>query len=200
MKPLYKGLLIALLHVLIVSALGAKFVYDRSTRPRVWVETMPYDPELPIRGRYVSMQVIVDAPGFTRPATRGDLNNWWSWRPGWRSHNAARLEVQGDKLVAVPDPNGELSVRFLAAPGVVMPPLPPGTDWEKEQKLPIDFPLVAVLTEPVLFFIPEHADDPSIRRDGSRLWVEVTIPRKGPPRPIRLGAMKDGKLTPLEPR
>jgi hypothetical protein len=47
------------------------------------------------------------------------------------------------------------------------------------------------------YFIPKHADDPSQRPQGEELWVEVTVPPKGPPRPIRLGIKKSGVLTPL---
>jgi hypothetical protein len=56
------------------------------------------------------------------------------------------------------------------------------------------------LSEPIAFFIPEHVPDPSRRPAGEELWAEVTIPTSGPPRPIRLGVMKDGRLTPLELR
>jgi hypothetical protein len=38
--------------------------------------------------------------------------------------------------------------------------------------------------------------DPSIRAPGEELWVEVTLPRRGPPRPIRLGVKKDGVMIP----
>jgi hypothetical protein len=55
-----------------------------------------------------------------------------------------------------------------------------------------------VLALPVAFFIPEHVLDPSRRPAGEELWVEVTVPGKGPPRPIRLGVKKDGALTPLD--
>ena len=40
---------------------------------------------------------------------------------------------------------------------------------------------LAVLEQPVAFFIPEHVPDPSRRGLGEELWVEVTLPRKGPP-------------------
>jgi hypothetical protein len=53
------------------------------------------------------------------------------------------------------------------------------------------------LADPVAFFIPEHVPDPSVRPAGEELWAEVTLPRKGPPRPIRLGVMKGGRLAPL---
>jgi hypothetical protein len=52
--------------------------------------------------------------------------------------------------------------------------------------------------QPLAFFIPEHVPDPSIRAAGEELWAEVTLPRKGPPRPIRLAVKKDGVLTPLK--
>lgn len=42
------------------------------------------------------------------------------------------------------------------------------------------------IAEPVAFFISEHEPDPSRHQPGEELWVEVTVPKKGPPRPIRL--------------
>jgi uncharacterized membrane-anchored protein len=56
---------------------------------------------------------------------------------------------------------------------------------------------IAVLDDSLAYFIPEHVPDPSIRAAGEELWVEVTLPKQGPPRPIRLGVKKDGVLTPL---
>jgi len=53
------------------------------------------------------------------------------------------------------------------------------------------------VNEPVAFFIPEHANNPARLNPGEELWVEVTVPKKGPPRPLRLGIKKDGILTPL---
>jgi hypothetical protein len=60
-----------------------------------------------------------------------------------------------------------------------------------------DGTLTAFSEEPVLLFISEHADIPSLQR-GQQMWVEVTVPKKGPPRPIRIGIKKDGVLTPLK--
>lgn len=51
--------------------------------------------------------------------------------------------------------------------------------------------------ETVAFFIPEDVADPSIRPAGETLWVEVTVPRTGPPRPIQLGVSRNGD--PVEP-
>jgi hypothetical protein len=50
----------------------------------------------------------------------------------------------------------------------------------------------------VAFFIPEGVPDPSLRPAGEELWVEVTVPKKGPPRPIRLGVKKGDVLSVLD--
>lgn len=156
-----KGLIVAALHIAIVCALGAKLLADRATLPRVWVEVAPYDPNLPIRGRYVRLQVKAEARGFDEPANQSG----WDW---------GRLTVEGDRLVATQTERG-------AGHQVVL---------RKENER-----LVAVLSTPVAFFITEHAVDPSSRPG---LMAEVTVPRKGPPRPIRLGVREGGRITPLE--
>ncbi len=152
MTALTRGIVIGAVQVAMVLSLAGKMLIDRATMPRVWVLTAPYDPSLPIRGRYVSLRLLIDAPGF-------DSNQY--------SH--ARLEVRNGKLTAVVAQDGELiqNGRLFA---------------------------------PVDYFIPEHADDPSQRPAGEELWVEVTVPPKGPPRPIRLGTKKSGVLTPLDLR
>ena len=55
-----KAIAVALIQILIVSSLGAKLLYDRRTRPQAWLRAPArYDPNLPIRGRYVSLQIEV---------------------------------------------------------------------------------------------------------------------------------------------
>ena len=73
MKPLAKAAVVALIHVLIVSSLGAQLLYDRRTRPQAWFLTQRYDPNLPIRGRYVSMQITVSDP---RSQGRSPSSGW----------------------------------------------------------------------------------------------------------------------------
>ena len=144
-----KGLVLAALHMAMVAALGGKLLADRATRPRVWARTAPVDPDLPIRGRYVSLRVEVDGSP--------DLQ-----------HARVSLRVDGDRLRAVADPDGAHLVRRVG-----------GTDR-------------LVLSEPVAFFIPEHVDDPSRLKPGEELWVELTLPRRGPPRPIQLAVRESG--------
>ena len=59
-------------------------------------------------------------------------------------------------------------------------------------------PDAAVIGNQLAFFIPEHVPDPSIRAADEELWAEVTLPRRGAPRPIRLAVKKNGAFTPLD--
>jgi hypothetical protein len=55
------------------------------------------------------------------------------------------------------------------------------------------------LQSSVAFFLPPQVADPSRRPPGEQLWVEVTLPAEGPPRPIRLGVKREGgPITPLD--
>ena len=120
-----KGLILAAFQCLLVLSLSGKLLYDRSTCPRVWVKTARWDPNLPIRGRYLALQLVPERGAQWYPETYGQM---------------------------------------------------------------------------VLFFVPEHTlpfETARIGRDAPELWAEVTIPRKGPPRPIRLAIKKAGQLEPL---
>jgi hypothetical protein len=53
------------------------------------------------------------------------------------------------------------------------------------------------LATPVDFYIAVHATDPSSLKHGQELWIEVTLPPKGPPRPIQLALKDNGAWKPL---
>ncbi len=150
------GLIVAAVQVALVLSIGAKLLADRATLPRVWVKTVPFDPNLFIRGRYISMAVEVEPQNFSSGFVYG----------------AVRLSVENGKLVAHPTDDGNVMVMLTNGR--------------------------ARLNEPLAFFIPDGVPDPSRRPPGEELWVEVTVPRKGPPRPIQLGVRKNGVLTPLD--
>ncbi|HLY18471.1 MAG TPA: hypothetical protein VKR61_14665 [Bryobacteraceae bacterium] len=164
MKPMYRGIFVAFLQCLIVLTVAGKYSLDRERLPRVWAKAAPFDPNLPIRGRYVSLRLQVDGPSSAGEVT------------------TARLSAVGGRLVAEPDPAGTARILMQGFRGnFAQPGYAP---W--------------VLMEPVAFFIPESVPDPSGLKPGEELWVEVTVPAKGPPRPIRLGVKKDGVLKPLD--
>ena len=162
MTPRQASLALAVAHAALVGALGAKLLADRSRLPRGWARTVPFDPDLPIRGRYVRLRLEVPLAVAPDSVAPWDLPS-------------ARLQVANGRVVAVLDESAQTRVQLDSAAG----------------------PARASLTEPVAYFIPEHVPDPSVRPAGEELWAEVTVPRRGPPRPIRLGVWKDGELTPL---
>ena len=157
-----KGLIVAALHLALVASLGAKMLADRAIRPRVWARVVPFDPNLPIRVRYVRMAIEGAADQTVHSVYDG------YFQPA----------VRDNALVFVPAGDGNLY----------------GAVQQRDGRY------VVRLREPLAYFIPEHVPDPSIRAGGEELWVEVTLPRRGPPRPIRLGVMKDGSLHPLDIR
>ncbi|MEO8098954.1 MAG: GDYXXLXY domain-containing protein [Acidobacteriota bacterium] len=151
-----QGILLAIAHVVLALSVAGKFAYDRETLPRVWVQTAPVDPYLPIRGRYVQLRLLLNSE-----VLNGSL---------------VTLAVENGQLVGRPASGGE----GLYVQG--------GTNGVK------------TLNDPVAFFIPENVPDPSRRALGEQLWVEVSVPSEGLPRPVRLGVKKDGVLTPLDLR
>lgn len=180
MKNWQKGLVVAVVHVLIVLSLGGKLLYDRAHRPRLWVRTASVDPDLPIRGRYFTLRLEVLAPDFHVTAVRPPAPDVTGVKPNtsWPQYFNENVDLQ---VV-----NGQLLARRtdrLTGNTVQWWPIRPGRD--------------AFLLYPSLaFFIPEHAETPHLN-PGDELWAEVTIPRKGPPRPIQLAVKHGTKWTPL---
>ena len=101
MTLLMRGLLVGAVQALLVAGIGGKFLFERARYPRLWVETAPYDPDMPIRGRYVNIALLVEAD---RAAPADDVNRT-------PDMFMARLEARGDRLVAVQDDNGKHWVR-----------------------------------------------------------------------------------------
>lgn len=173
MNQLQRGLLFAAIQILLVSSLGGKLLWDRESLPRGWAVAQGYDPDLPIRGRYVNISLLVkadkifpDAP--TSPATAA---------PHVYYHENVYLTVENGRIVANPadQPTGLSISAPLVRNGEVL----------------------ATLSPAVVFFLPEHAVDPLRGRAGGTLFVEVTIPRNGPPRPIRFGTKAGSEIVPL---
>jgi hypothetical protein len=172
-KSFSKAIIVALLQVAIVFSLGGKLLYDRAHRPRVWVRTGMIDPELPIRGRYLTLNVEVYAPGAA-PSQNGRFKTY--------GNTPVELEVEDGRIVAHPtDKQTGLTVM-------------------SPHRLPLEARSdVRLLWPGVLFFLPEHAEIPRVK-SGEELWAEVTIPKKGPPRPIQLALKRGDQWTPLNYR
>ncbi len=171
----------------IVSAIAAKYLYERATCPRVWTRSAVYDPELVMRGRYLGLRLTVD--GCAAAKTLGDnlLERPNTFVTPVAVTNTpitqfeAKLTIQNNKLVAVRAPERSYSTDAE----YVM--------WRDGASCD-----AMTLVQPVDFYIAEHAESPLPAKPGEELWIEVTVPPKGPPRPIQL-ALKhaDGAWQPL---
>jgi hypothetical protein len=95
-----KGLLLGAIQIALVLSLGGKLLYDRVTRPRVWVLSQVYDPDLPIRGRYLSEQLRLPAEGFAyKEPEQRDGNPY-------QNRQWAYFEVRDGQLIAKPQGSG----------------------------------------------------------------------------------------------
>lgn len=179
MKPVYKALLLGVLQLALVASLGGKLLADRATRPRFWLKTAPVDPDSPIRGRYLSLRVEVPTPGLGAPPKKKEQKTS-AFPPAapWLRNGSEGVHLEGGPqgLTAVID-EGESRAGISG-------------------RVALDNSVV-VLEEPLAYFISEHVADPSRLAANEELWVEVTLPKKGPLRPIRLGVKRGGVLTPL---
>ena len=194
MKLAKTSIALLVIQLALVSLIAAKYLYQRWTCPRVWTRTVVYDPELVMRGRYLSEQLIVDGCQSTLPSAKQATmpRNLDGLPVGLRfSINSAqavrflaKLKVEGNKLVAIRIPDSDAQPSQQA--GGQMVAAWPGSSCEDLR-----------LDTPVDFYIAEHAASPMPLKPGQELWIEVTLPPKGPPRPLQLALKQDGAWKPL---
>ena len=184
------SLVLLAFQLVLVGSIAAKYLYQRWTCPRVWTRAAAFDPSLPMRGRYLSLQLVVDGcqstlqsakqAQFPRALDGTQGGTRYAVRSMENFRFPARIAVENNKLVAirVPDPEGAHPGELIVAA--------PGTPCEDMR-----------LLRPVDFYIPEHAVDPTGLKPGQELWIEVTLPPKGPPRPIQLALKENNAWHPL---
>jgi hypothetical protein len=184
------SIMLLVIQLTLVSSIAAKYLYQRWSCPRVWTRTVAYDPELLMRGRYLSVQLVVDGCQSTLPSAKQarmarsvdgvPVGNRFSIDAPGMVQFPAKLKVDGDKLVAIRIPEGD------GQPGGQMVSAWPGSSCENLR-----------LETPVDFYIAEHAASPTPVKAGQELWIEVTVPPKGPPRPMQLALKENGSWKPL---
>ncbi|HEY1255664.1 MAG TPA: hypothetical protein VGF01_12870 [Terracidiphilus sp.] len=190
MKFSKTSIALLLIQLVIVSSIAAKYYYQRVTCPRVWVKAAAYDPELVMRGRYLSLQLTVDGCESTLPSAfqanfprnSDGTTRKGGFRVNWQGavQFRAKLKVENNKLVAIRIPEADERSK-----GVYVSAMPDSSCDAMR------------LQEPVEFYIAEHAGDPSRVQKGQELWMEVTVPPVGPPRPLQLALKDNGGWKPL---
>ena len=190
MKISKTSLALLAIQLVLVSSVAAKYLYQRLVCPRVWTRTVAYEPEMPMRGRYLSLRLTVDGCQSTLPNAEQAVfprdKNGVEGGPTFTVNASqsiqfpAKLKVDGNKLEAIRIPVDDSQAR-----GITISALP-GSSCENMR-----------IDTPVDFYIAEHAADPSRVQPGQELWIEVTVPPKGPPRPLQLALKENNVWKPL---
>jgi hypothetical protein len=176
LRPIRSGLVLVLVQVVVVLSVAGKYLYERQTRPRVWTRATQFDPALPLRGRYLALQLMVDACSLPRDAEH-TIQVYSGGRPFWQWH------------VTLTSANGKLVPRLEKQ----WSPRAGGTLTLFADK-PCD---QATLSNEEMLFIPDRVQLPFPLRAGQELWVEVTLPQSGPPRPIQIALSGADGFQPL---
>jgi hypothetical protein len=194
MKLAKTSIALLVIQLAIVSLIAAKYLYQRWTCPRAWTRTVANDLDLPMRGRYLSEQLVVDGCQSTLPSARLatmprnvdglPVGMKYSIQSPGPVRFPATVKVQNNKLVALRIPDSDN--MSPAPPGSQMVAAWPGSSCEDLR-----------LDTPVNFYIAEHAAIPTPLKPNQELWIEVTVPPTGPPRPIQLALKQDGVWKPL---
>lgn len=200
---------VLVIQLAIVSSIAGKYLYQRWTCPKVWVRTEAVDPDAPMRGRYLSARLLLNGCRSTLPSAamaqmprNADglpMGKRYRVHASGRVQFLAKLRVEDNQLLAIRIPESEgdsseqLGGQFVVA-------------WPEAScdELRLD--------SPVNFYLPEHAQIPAtagrshwdaqglgwvVDPNAPELWMEVTVPPKGPPRPTQLALKENGVWKPL---
>jgi hypothetical protein len=188
MSQTQRAVVLLVVQAALVLSIAGKYLYERKTCPRVWVRTAQYDPSLPLRGRYLALQLAVDACSLPRDEAHHIENIVTSSAPDFRSSPRT-------------DGYWRWDVRPVAQDGKLVPLLASDTDRpEQTDEVTVwgNRPCNrANLSKNVEYFVSDAAKSPFPLKPHEELWVEVTVPPMGPPRPIQLAISKDGVFAPL---
>ncbi len=171
-RPIVAAVVIGVAQAAIVCSLAAQAALDRGRLPRAWVRARPVTSTPAAHGRYLRVYLVPVVDAGVAP--RIDSING---RAVVRTVPVA-LEARDGRLLAHKAPASRVSLGY--------------PDDRKEGE--------AVVWPAVDCFVPAADGNPSRLLEQRELWIEVTVPRQGPPRPIRLGTMKDGSVVAVTDR
>ena len=184
------SLAVLIAQLVLLCTVVASYAWQRHTYPRVWTRAYGYDPQLPLRGRYLNLQVAVDGCPSTLPSARQaifprDVHGVikpgpYAIQPLPAVEFSANLQVENGTLQAlyISDEEQRASGQFVSAQS--------GGSCHAMR-----------LSRPVDFFIADKAPALLPLKPDQELWIELTIPPKGPPRPIQLALKSDSLWQPL---
>ena len=118
------SLVLLVVQLAIVSTITGKYLYQRWNCPRVWTRATTYDPTLLMRGRYLSLQLIVDGCQSTLPSAKEavmprnvngvPMGKTYSIHADQLVRFPAKLKVEEGKLLAIRIPEGNGRRLFMS--------------------------------------------------------------------------------------
>lgn len=178
MKPIRPAVLLLTVQALLILSIAGKYLYERKTQPRIWARAIAIDPEAPLRGRYLSARLLADGCSLKRSDAQSMPTYEIDQSHATRTRSwDVDLRANGGHLVAVS--------------GTQSRPGETGRVYLKDTD-PCDR---AEVMQGVEYFIPEHAKSPLPLKKGEELWIEITVPMSGPPRPIQMAVSQASVFT-----
>jgi hypothetical protein len=171
-----KGIAVLAVQLVLVLSIAAKYAWERHSCPRVWTRTAQFDPDRPLRGRYLALTLTADACGL--PLDKASSQREWM-------NGRETSDIRSRQWSVFPH----------AKDGALSAVLADDSHPEEKEILTLRGGMpcrYAALNAPTEFFLSESAKTPFPLAHGEELWAEVTVPPSGPPRPIQL-AISDGK-------
>jgi hypothetical protein len=184
MRPRRSAVILLAIQLLLVLSVAGNYLYERKVCPRVWMRAAQFDPNMTLRGRYLALQLLVNAcvlprdqkyyvPGYNYRDSRSVRPGYWKWNVTLALENGHLVPRLQDR------PLNQNDIYQL---------------WLQKDKPCDEVPLQANED----YFIPEWAKGPFPLKKGQELWVEITVPPSGPPRPIQLALSTGNGFQPLK--
>ncbi|MGA7155730.1 MAG: hypothetical protein WBY53_02720 [Acidobacteriaceae bacterium] len=187
-----RGIALLMIQVALVLTTAGKYEWERHTRPMVWVRAEPFAVSadkartLNGEGRYGQVQFDVTACGL--PTGKAENVRDYIYgsdfgKPNYTSHKAlnlnVRLMVRNGVLTAVDA--GELRSADVQQ-----------VSWDMRRPC-----AEARLVDIANVYLPKGVPIPYTVKPGATLWVLVTVPEQGPPRPVELAISDETGFHPL---
>jgi len=200
MKLATRGVVLLALQAALVLSTAAKYLWERHTRPMVWVKAAAYgefampavikSSQSNVAGdadRYFTVQLLADACAlpYKAPVDETDFSHPIDLQQG----NNQTYKERKDK------------VRVVAQEGKLAVVESEGVKPNDTQELMWDLRKPcseARLPEMLKFYIPAGQAMLTDLRQGQTLWALVTVPEHGPPRPVKLALSDASGFHPLD--
>jgi hypothetical protein len=165
--PVVSGLVIAAVHAAIVLSLGVQAAIGRDRLPRAWAQAAAGARSNRVHGRYITLNLV--------PVTDAGLK--------------PRVDLINDRTVARRTPIAleARDGRLLAHAAVA----------SRVDLVRVNTSESGMIGDRLDYFLPPGAPDPMPLLGAGQLWVEASVPAQGPPRPLRLGVMRNGRIEPI---